>query len=155
MIMVILHLVYFDKVHHADCPPNLCFSAKTMKKTRAILATSAIHWCTKYQGYIAASSDKETEHMALTDSTMAREQLDKSRTEDSAKALEPLGKLETEYVFRQVDSVPYSFANRAEGDLSLVPVTADDGEEMKFQTDRLPEQSVPMSIDMVEDPEAE
>ncbi|KAJ7495984.1 hypothetical protein B0H11DRAFT_2226977 [Mycena galericulata] len=66
MIMVALHLVYFAEIHHSDCPPNLHFSAKTMKKNRTILATSLIDWCMRYQqaSHNSVGSDNEDESVS-------------------------------------------------------------------------------------------
>ncbi|KAJ7440286.1 hypothetical protein B0H11DRAFT_1933793 [Mycena galericulata] len=66
VIMVALHLVYFAEIHHSDCPPNLHFSAKTMKKNRTILATSLIDWCMRYQqaSHNPVGSDNEDESVS-------------------------------------------------------------------------------------------
>jgi hypothetical protein len=45
MIMAIMHLVSFGELNNSDCPPILHIAANTMQKTRVILLTSLIMWC--------------------------------------------------------------------------------------------------------------
>ncbi|KAJ7751274.1 hypothetical protein DFH07DRAFT_774879 [Mycena maculata] len=42
VLMVTLHLVYLGGINGPNCPPDLRFSSKTMKKTRKILAASLL-----------------------------------------------------------------------------------------------------------------
>ncbi|KAJ7781393.1 hypothetical protein B0H16DRAFT_619004 [Mycena metata] len=47
-IMFILHLLYFDHLNAADCPPGLRISGGTkMAATRVWLATKLIEWCSQ------------------------------------------------------------------------------------------------------------
>ncbi|KAK6988220.1 hypothetical protein R3P38DRAFT_3229065 [Favolaschia claudopus] len=43
-IMTILHLIHWGRLHPANCPPNLMFSAATMPKIRITLVSKLIPW---------------------------------------------------------------------------------------------------------------
>ncbi|KAJ6620767.1 hypothetical protein B0H10DRAFT_2356313 [Mycena sp. CBHHK59/15] len=57
VLMVSLHLLYFNEVNYKDCPPALRLSGDTMKHTRVYLAASLVHWCSQPLTMTVTSTD--------------------------------------------------------------------------------------------------
>ncbi|KAF7330610.1 hypothetical protein MSAN_02454800 [Mycena sanguinolenta] len=68
-IMVMLHLGHWGEINPPGCPPIFIFSAKTMHKTRVILATTLLAWYQQWKKSTNArlSSNSENSTVAQED----------------------------------------------------------------------------------------
>ncbi|KAJ6454190.1 hypothetical protein C8R45DRAFT_1192190 [Mycena sanguinolenta] len=152
-IMAMLHLAHWGEINRPGCPPIFVYSAQSMHKTRVILATTLLSWCSEWKNLTNAKlPDSSTAEQDPDGKLVSEQTISRERASDDGD-----GAIET--VEQSVKQDPESPARAPQQLVPPVPSSVDGEEDEIIQPSRsrsnsknaslaeLPASPIPSSVD--------